>query len=114
VLVNETLYISGQLGLNPETMDFVSEDTAEQTKQALMNMGNVLEAAGSSFQKGMYMYLLNLTLLDCKSKFWCRIFRFTSIAGLHKLAYCVDLQEDKLFVYAFSRHTNFWNSKFNL
>eukprot|EP00794_Sanderia_malayensis_P004554 gene4554-5151_t len=51
VLVNNTLYISGQLGLVAETMQFVSVDVKEQAKQALTNMGHILEAGGSSFDK---------------------------------------------------------------
>ncbi|CAH3019874.1 unnamed protein product [Porites evermanni] len=51
VIADKTMYVSGQLGLNPETMDFVSDDVVEQTKQALVNMGCILEAGGSSFDK---------------------------------------------------------------
>lgn len=51
VLVNQTVYLSGQIGLIPETMEFPSTDTVDQTKQALTNMGSVLEEAGSSFDK---------------------------------------------------------------
>lgn len=51
VIADKTMYVSGQLGLNPETMDFVSDDVVEQTKQALVNMGYILEAGGSSFDK---------------------------------------------------------------
>lgn len=51
VIADKTMYISGQLGLDPKTMNFVSEDVAEQAKQALENMGHILEAGGSSFNK---------------------------------------------------------------
>lgn len=51
VIADKTMYVSGQLGLNPETMEFVSDDVQEQTKQALKNMGHILEAGGSSFDK---------------------------------------------------------------
>ena len=33
-------------------MEFPSEDTVEQTRQALTNMGAILEEAGSSFSNG--------------------------------------------------------------
>lgn len=49
VMVGDTLYCSGQLGLSPETGDFVSDDVGEQTRQVLTNVGAVLEAAGLSF-----------------------------------------------------------------
>ncbi|KAL9980493.1 hypothetical protein ACROYT_G009093 [Oculina patagonica] len=51
VIADKTMYVSGQLGLNPETMDFVSSDVAEQARQALVNMGHILEAGGSSFDR---------------------------------------------------------------
>lgn len=45
---NNTLYISGQLGLNPLTGDFDSNDIKVQTKQSLENIKNILEEAGYS------------------------------------------------------------------
>ena len=43
---NDTLYISGQLSLNPETGNIVEGGIAEETKQALSNMELVLNEAG--------------------------------------------------------------------
>lgn len=50
VKVNETLYISGQIGLDPKTMNFVDDNVEGQAKQALTNMGEILKAAGMTFQ----------------------------------------------------------------
>lgn len=51
VEVNNTLYISGQIPLDPATGKFVSDtDVREQTKQALKNTGQILDAAGYSFK----------------------------------------------------------------
>ncbi|XP_062506450.1 uncharacterized protein LOC134183022 [Corticium candelabrum] len=50
VLVDHTLYVSGQIGFVPETMKLVSDDVVEQAKQALTNMGHILEAGGSSYK----------------------------------------------------------------
>merc|ERR1712168_221248 len=50
VLVNGTLYISGQLGLIAETMEFPSQDAAEQADQALKNMSHILQEAGGDFE----------------------------------------------------------------
>lgn len=44
------VFCSGQLGLHPATGELVSGDVAEQTHQALTNLKNVLEAAGSSLE----------------------------------------------------------------
>lgn len=50
VMIDDVLYCSGQLGLSPETGEFVSDNVGEQTTQVLTNVGAVLEAAGLSFQ----------------------------------------------------------------
>uniref|UniRef100_A0A915C611 Uncharacterized protein n=1 Tax=Parascaris univalens TaxID=6257 RepID=A0A915C611_PARUN len=49
VLVDKTLYISGSLGLVPETGKFLGDGIKEQTEQSLKNIGAILEAAGSSY-----------------------------------------------------------------
>ncbi len=47
-MVGDFLYCSGQLGLDPATMEFVSADVEGQTQQVLKNIAAVLEAAGMS------------------------------------------------------------------
>ncbi|HXN21465.1 MAG TPA: Rid family detoxifying hydrolase [Candidatus Dormibacteraeota bacterium] len=42
------LFVSGQIGVTPATGKLVSDDIAEQTRQALENTRVVLESAGSS------------------------------------------------------------------
>jgi 2-iminobutanoate/2-iminopropanoate deaminase len=50
VEVNNTLYISGQIPVDPETGKFTSDtDVREQARQALKNVGQILDAAGYSF-----------------------------------------------------------------
>lgn len=48
--VNGTLYISGQLPINPATGQFISNDVKEQTQQCLENVKAILEEAGYSFK----------------------------------------------------------------
>ena len=43
------LFVSGQGALDPETREVVSGDIAEQTRQTLTNLRNVLAAAGADF-----------------------------------------------------------------
>ena len=50
VKAGETLYLSGQLGISPETGKIVSHDAGEQTVQVLKNMEDVLTQAGYSFE----------------------------------------------------------------
>jgi len=49
VLVGNTLYTSGQIALNPLTMELVLDDIETETKQVMENMKAVLEAADMSF-----------------------------------------------------------------
>ena len=50
VLVGNTLYTSGQIALNPETMELVLTDIETETKQVMENMKAVLEAADMTFE----------------------------------------------------------------
>ena len=43
------VFVSGQLGLDPESGEFVKGGIAEQTSQVLTNVKAVLNAAGSDF-----------------------------------------------------------------
>ena len=61
VKVNGTVYLSGQIALNPETMELVSEDFAEQAHQVFKNLNAVCEAAGGSLQN---IVKLNIFLTD--------------------------------------------------
>lgn len=49
VRAGDTLYCSGQVALDPETMELVGERADEQTEQVLRNIGQVLKAAGRDF-----------------------------------------------------------------
>lgn len=46
VEMNGMLFVSGQIPFVPETMELVSEDVQEQTKQSLNNLMAILEEAG--------------------------------------------------------------------
>ena len=49
VEVNGTLYVSGQIPIDPMTGKVVEGGIAEQTTQVMKNIGAILEAAGYSF-----------------------------------------------------------------
>ncbi|MDD3644231.1 MAG: RidA family protein [Bacteroidales bacterium] len=50
VEMNGTLYISGQIPLDPATGKIVEGGIVEQTEQVMRNIGAILEAAGYTFQ----------------------------------------------------------------
>ncbi len=49
VLVNNTLYISGQIPVNPISGKIESEDIKVQTKQVMENIGAILKVAGMNY-----------------------------------------------------------------
>jgi 2-iminobutanoate/2-iminopropanoate deaminase len=50
LLVGNTLYTSGQIALNPQTMELVLDDIETETKQVMENMKAVLAAAEMTFE----------------------------------------------------------------
>ncbi len=48
---NGLVYCSGQIALDPETMQIVGDDAASQAKQVMKNLGAVLAEAGTDFSK---------------------------------------------------------------
>jgi 2-iminobutanoate/2-iminopropanoate deaminase len=50
VLVGNTLYTSGQIALNPQTMELVLDDIGTETKQVMENLKAVLAAAEMTFE----------------------------------------------------------------
>ncbi|XP_006001082.1 2-iminobutanoate/2-iminopropanoate deaminase [Latimeria chalumnae] len=49
VVVDRTMYISGQLGMDPTSGQLVPGGVLEEAKQALTNMGEILKAAGCDY-----------------------------------------------------------------
>ena len=49
IMVNDTLYLSGQIGLDPHSMKVVNGGVKEETKQVMKNLKAVLEAADMTF-----------------------------------------------------------------
>ncbi len=43
------VFCSGQLGINPQTGEILAKNIADETKQVLTNLGEVLKAAGLNF-----------------------------------------------------------------
>lgn len=61
VKVDNTVYISGQIPLNPETMEVCSQDFAEQATQVFENLKAVAEASGGSLADAVK---LNISMTD--------------------------------------------------
>ncbi|MGL4953148.1 MAG: RidA family protein [Culicoidibacterales bacterium] len=51
ILAGDTLYISGQIPFDPQTMTLVSDDIQVQTHQCLKNLQAIVEAAGLTMKQ---------------------------------------------------------------
>ena len=51
VVVGNLLYTSGQIAIDPAVGDIVAKDVKGQTEQVMKNLGAVLEAAGTTYEK---------------------------------------------------------------
>ena len=51
VLVNDTLYVSGQIALDAQSGQLVNQSLEEETIQVMKNLEAILLAAGSSFDQ---------------------------------------------------------------
>lgn len=61
VKVGKTIYLSGQIALDPETMLLVDSDIKKQTYQVLENLSSVAHSAGGSL---LNVVKLNIFLTD--------------------------------------------------
>ncbi|RRQ48870.1 RidA family protein [Maribacter algicola] len=50
ILIGDTLYISGQIPLNPETGELVTGDIKKETQQSMENLKAILQEAGMTFE----------------------------------------------------------------
>lgn len=50
IMVNDTLYASGQIAINPETGEFVDGDINVQTEQVCKNIKAILEESEMTFE----------------------------------------------------------------
>ena len=49
ILKNDTLFISGQIALNPENMELVQGDISEETRRCMENLKAILAEANMNF-----------------------------------------------------------------
>ncbi|XP_076924255.1 reactive Intermediate Deaminase A, chloroplastic-like [Bidens hawaiensis] len=63
---NNTVFLSGVLGLIPETGKFVSDSVEDQTEQVMKNMGEILKASGASYSSVVKTTIMLADLKDFK------------------------------------------------
>ena len=82
VIVDGTIYMAGQIALDPTTNEVVGKTTAEQTDRVLKNLAAVLSAAGSRFNLVVKttVYLIDMADFPAMNEVYARHF------GSHKPA----------------------------
>lgn len=50
VLKNDTLYASGQIAINPQSGELITDNILDETKQVMQNIAAILEAADMTFE----------------------------------------------------------------
>ncbi|KAI4321934.1 hypothetical protein MLD38_035257 [Melastoma candidum] len=63
---NNLVFVSGVLGLVPETREFVSENVEEQTEKLLKHMWKILKASGASYASVVKTTIMLADLKDFK------------------------------------------------
>lgn len=66
-VVGNTVYLSGQLGINPETNKLADDTIEGQTKQALENIKNILESLNLSMKNVVKTLVLVNDINDYKT-----------------------------------------------
>lgn len=64
VLVGNTLYTSGQIALDPVSMEPIMDDIETETQQVMQNMKAVLAAAGMTFENVIKTSIFILNMAD--------------------------------------------------
>ena len=64
VLVGNTLYTSGQIALDPVSMELIMDDIETETQQVMQNMKAVLAAADMTFENVIKTSIFILNMAD--------------------------------------------------
>lgn len=67
VFAGETLYISGQIPMDPDKGSLVEGDITVQTEQVMKNIGAILEEAGLSYENVVKSTVLLKNMSDFKA-----------------------------------------------
>tara|TARA_R110001583_G_scaffold85821_3_gene224873 strand:- start:6678 stop:7067 length:390 start_codon:yes stop_codon:yes gene_type:complete len=100
VKVNNTVYLSGQIPLIPETMTIVEGGFAEQTEQVFKNISAVCEAAGGSINDmvKVNIFMTDLsnfaTVNEIMAKYFQKPYPARAAIQISKLPKDVDIEID--------------------
>ena len=106
VRVENVVYLSGQIPLDPVTMEVVSSDFVDQVAQVFENLLAVCEAAGGSFDNivKLTIYLTDLNDFACLNKVmsevWSEPYPARACVEVSALPKGVQVEMDAIMVLA--------------
>ncbi|XP_076864708.1 2-iminobutanoate/2-iminopropanoate deaminase-like [Brachyhypopomus gauderio] len=76
VVVDRTMYISGQIGLDVASGQLVTGGVQAQAKQALINMGEILKTAGCGYENVVKttVFLTDISDFNCVNDIYKQFF----------------------------------------
>jgi len=104
VQVAETVYLSGQIPLHPETMELIEGDISNRIHQVFTNIKAVCEAAGGSLQDivKLNIYLTDLgnfaTVNEIMAEFFQQPYPARAAVGVAQLPKGTDVEMDAVMV----------------
>ena len=77
ILAGNTLYVSGQLGIDPATGDFAAQDAPGQARQALENLKAILGESGATAENVVKttVLLANISDFTAVNEIYAQVFR---------------------------------------
>ncbi len=104
VKVNDTVFLSGQIPLLPETMQVVEGDISLQIKQVFENLQAVAEAAGGNFFDivKLTVYLIDLAdfpiINEIMSQYFSEPYPARAVVGVTELPKGVKIEIDAIMI----------------
>ncbi len=104
VQVAETVYLSGQIPLHPETMELIEGDISNRIHQVFTNIKAVCEASGGSMQDivKLNIYLTDLenfaTVNEIMAEFFQQPYPARAAVGVAQLPRGTDVEMDAIMV----------------
>ena len=104
VQVAETIYLSGQIPLHPETMELVEGDISNRIHQVFNNLKAVCEASGGGLQDivKLNIYLTDLgnfaTVNEIMAEFFQQPYPARAAVGVAQLPKGTDVEMDAVMV----------------
>ncbi len=104
VKVGNTVYLSGQIALNPETMEMVDGDISNRIHRVFQNIEAVCQAAGGTLQDiaKLNIYLTDLanfaTINEIMAEYFQQPYPARAAVGVAQLPKATDVEVDAVLI----------------